>query len=159
MLSFTIPEGRVQIRAAAVIIHNEHILLHRAIHDNFWALPGGRCEFGEPSPTTIVREMQEEIGATVNIERMLWFVENTFSYNNVEFHEYNICYLVSLVDRLEIYETPEWEGTEGDLTLIFKWFPIATLKNERVYPTFLQTELHTLSEGIKHIIHRDPTDE
>ena len=43
----------------------------------------------ENSKDAIVREMQEEIGARVNVHRLLWVVENFFEYNARSFHELN----------------------------------------------------------------------
>ena len=36
-------------RVAGVAIHDEKLLIHRSILDDFWSLPGGRCEILEIS--------------------------------------------------------------------------------------------------------------
>ncbi len=50
--------------------------------DDYWAMPGGRAEIGETSARTIVREMQEELGCEVEVERLLWTVENFYADGN-----------------------------------------------------------------------------
>jgi 8-oxo-dGTP pyrophosphatase MutT (NUDIX family) len=56
-------------RPAAVIFQDEYVLLHQVESDDFWCLPGGRVEPGEHAAQTVIREMQEEVGAYVHIEK------------------------------------------------------------------------------------------
>ena len=51
-------ESRFQLRAGALIRSNGHILIHRAVGDPFWVLPGGRVEFHEAGAETLAREIQ-----------------------------------------------------------------------------------------------------
>lgn len=72
MICFDRDNKRFNFRIAGVSIHNNKILLHRTEKDSFWTLPGGRNEFNEFSKDTLLREMKEEIGENVEIERLLW---------------------------------------------------------------------------------------
>jgi len=45
MICFDTDNGRFNFRSVAVVIQNEHVLIHRAVEYDFWALPGGRVEF------------------------------------------------------------------------------------------------------------------
>ena len=63
------------IRYQAAILHNGQILLiqHRE-HGNgrsYWLLPGGGREADETSEQCLIREVQEETGLTVTVERLL----------------------------------------------------------------------------------------
>jgi ADP-ribose pyrophosphatase YjhB (NUDIX family) len=40
-----------------------------------WSLPGGRAEAGESFATAVVREMREETGLDVAVERLLYLAE------------------------------------------------------------------------------------
>lgn len=49
MICFETENGRFNLRSAAVVILDDHVLIHRAREDDFWALPGGRVELFETS--------------------------------------------------------------------------------------------------------------
>jgi len=59
--------------SVAAIIGNDdgHVLLQRRSDNGLWGLPGGGVEIGESVSTAIVREVQEETGLTVEIERLV----------------------------------------------------------------------------------------
>ncbi len=80
MISFIVDGVRFNFRAAAVIVDDGYVLLHRAAHEDFWSLPGGRVEAGEASAATVARELTEELGPAVDarVGRLLWVVENFF---------------------------------------------------------------------------------
>ena len=87
-------EGYVfSYRVAGVAIHDDKVLVHRSIIDDFWSLPGGRCEFLEISKDALIREMKEEIGVNIKIIRPLYFVENFFYFEGKDYHEISIFYL------------------------------------------------------------------
>lgn len=57
---------------AAIITNDDgHVLLQRRSDNGLWGLPGGGVEIGESVSTAIVREVQEETGLTVEIERLV----------------------------------------------------------------------------------------
>ena len=58
----------------SVVIHNNEILLVKRAtkpFKGFWTLPGGIMDPGETIEQTAVREVLEETGAKVKIDRML----------------------------------------------------------------------------------------
>jgi 8-oxo-dGTP diphosphatase len=59
------------IGAFAIILDSEHrvLLCHRRDHD-LWNLPGGRVEQGEAPWEAVVREVREEVGLDVVVERL-----------------------------------------------------------------------------------------
>jgi len=110
-------------RACAAIIHNDQILmvLHKTAERTYWTLPGGGCEDGETIEQTAVREVKEETGLDVEIEKLLFeekYVGGT-SY----------CYLARL----------EGEHTEPNL----EYLP----KEEAIFGTMLHSAAwHSLKD-------------
>ena len=45
-------------------------------------------------------------------------------------------------------------GQEGDLRIHFEWFPVETLEQVDLFPTFLRTGLKNLPASTVHIVHR-----
>jgi ADP-ribose pyrophosphatase YjhB (NUDIX family) len=63
-----------QVFAAAVIFdENKNILLVKSTYQRFhpWGLPGGSLEYGEHPEEAVIREVWEETGLNVSIERLL----------------------------------------------------------------------------------------
>lgn len=48
-------------------------------------------------------------------------------------------------------------GFEGEVPILFRWFPVEHLAEVPLYPTFLRTALSELPEHPVHLIHHDPT--
>jgi ADP-ribose pyrophosphatase YjhB (NUDIX family) len=63
--------------ARAVIVRDGAVLLQVCRDGDrvFHLLPGGTQEFGEPLDATVRREVLEETGLTIRVERLLWVSE------------------------------------------------------------------------------------
>ena len=144
MLRFDVEDNRFNYRSATVIIHNHHVLLHKSIADDFWALPGGRVEFFETSEDTILREIKEELGLESRVNRLLWHVESFFNHSSKKYHEICNYFLSELVDEPNIDSEIDFLGIEEELDLIFRWIPLNKLSNYVVKPSFLV-------DGITHL--------
>jgi 8-oxo-dGTP pyrophosphatase MutT (NUDIX family) len=138
-------------RVAAIMIVDNHVLIHKQVKDEHWALPGGRVELLEDSQTSIVREVKEELGIDVKVDRLLWFTENFFDYNNKNYHEIGLYYSVSPTDGIFSMQNEAFFGEEGD-RLIYQWVPISELENIMLYPEFIKKSLTDLPEAPKHLI-------
>ncbi len=154
MLTFRVAEGVFNYRAAGVLLRNGCVLIQRAPDDDFWALPGGRVEFGETSLEALCREFTEEIGVRVEAERLLWLVENFFGLDE-PYHEISLYYSIRPLDSLPA--GPEFLGRKEDRDpqLVFRWLPLEDLGQVRLYPTFLSSGLRDLPAQIVHVVQRD----
>ena len=142
-------------RTCAVIISGDNILLHKIGDNDFWTLLGGRVKMLESSDSAIKREIKEELGEDIDINRIRWRVENFFKFENKNYHEMSTIYLVNLPQKSTIINEKEsFYGSEGN-NLTFKWFNVDEIKNLDIKPSFLIDKLNPLPNNLKHIIHRD----
>ncbi|MGG1661151.1 NUDIX hydrolase [Brevibacillus sp. NRS-1366] len=156
MIRKEFPAGLFNHRIVGVAIHEGQVLLHRKVTDDFWALPGGRAELMEPSAQTIQREFAEELGVEVSVNRLLFVVENFFDFEGVPHHELSFYYLVTIEGTPSLFDQErEHVGIEQDVALVFRWFPVDSLEEIPLYPTFLRSALRLLPTAIEHIVHYD----
>ena len=66
-------KGRIRLGCSAVIFDEarEKVLLTKRADNGLWCLPGGGVDPGESVEETIIREVQEEIGLTVRVVRLV----------------------------------------------------------------------------------------
>ena len=160
MITFDRDNIRFTNRIVGIAYDGDRVLLHRAVADDFWALPGGRAELLETAAETLRREMGEEMNETVEVERLVWIAENFFEYNGRAHHEIGFYFLMHLPDNSPVRQKAEpFYGQEGDLRIIFEWFPVETLEQVYLFPTFLRTGLKNLPASTVHIVHRDSKEE
>ena len=62
-------------RVGGLLIHNGKVLMQKAVDDDGYAFIGGHVAFGETTAETIVREFKEEIGADIQVERLLEYAD------------------------------------------------------------------------------------
>jgi ADP-ribose pyrophosphatase YjhB (NUDIX family) len=155
VITFEQDSKRFNHRVAGVSLRDGRVLLHRAETEDFWTLPGGRVELLEPSAEALRREMQEELGIEVEVERLLWVVENFFEYDKKAYHELAFYFLVSFPANSPLYDKPAFQGNEEGVRLLFQWFPLDTLETVRLYPSFLRAALQILPDAVTHVVHFD----
>ena len=150
--------ARFHYRVAAIIFDGARVLLQDDPSEHFWVLPGGRVEMLEPAEESLSREMREELGEEVCIERLVWVVENFFEYQEISWHEMGLYFLASLPDSspLPAGEGPLHTGYEDNgAKLVFQWHELSALARLELYPTFLRGRLGSLPAATEHIVHRD----
>lgn len=66
-----------RVRVATVVPRGDSLLLvrHRKGDRAYWMLPGGGLDFGETFEACAIREIREETGLDISIERMLYLSE------------------------------------------------------------------------------------
>lgn len=152
MISFAIGQARFNFRAAGVCIDDDYVLLQQFAGADYWCLPGGRVEIEEPTAVAVLREWQEELHETAQLQRLLWVVENFFPAN----HEIGFYYLLVLpIDSIYGDKTQTYVGKDGETDFILRWFPVDSLPDLLLYPAFLRTCLGMLPTTPEHIVEHE----
>ncbi len=94
------------------------------------------------SHQTLKREMREELGTEIHIERLLWIIENFFTLGET-YHELGLYFLITF---------PAREQSPG---LAFQWHPLSGLQNINLQPAFLRSALNAIPATTEHIVHID----
>ena len=115
---------------AAVIFKMGKILIARRVKDGKWEFPGGKFEEGETPEQCIVREIKEELGLLIRVEKPLCVVRGTFRNQIMEL----FAFLVTPVSgelTPYIHQDVKWVSREELVTYnfleedkeIFKYLP------------------------------------
>ena len=143
-------------RIAGIVLNQNRVLLQRIESDDFWFLPGGRARLLEPAKDTLAREMREELGITVQIERLVWVAENFFALDRLQYHELGFYFLISLPSDCHILGKPgPFTVQDNGVQTTFQWHPLTELATTILYPSFLRQALPSLPETTQHIVHVD----
>ncbi|MCW8929804.1 MAG: NUDIX hydrolase [Gammaproteobacteria bacterium] len=90
--------AKVDLRAG--IIKDDKILLVKERRDGKWALPGGWSDVGETPKEGIVREVEEETGFLVKVNRLISIRDQSIGEYSPRYpvHVYKIFFLCDIVD-------------------------------------------------------------
>lgn len=155
MISFDLAEHRFNLRAAAIFLQDNSVLLHRLEGDAVWALPGGRVEPGEDAASAVIREMFEELGETVQCGELLYVVENFFEHQSKPNHEVGLYFLAHLSEGSPLRTIRQSHfGIEGSSRLEFRWFALSDLSDVNLHPSFLRAALPKPVLAFEHVVHR-----
>jgi ADP-ribose pyrophosphatase YjhB (NUDIX family) len=116
---------------AAIIRNTEgHVLLQRRSDNGLWGLPGGSVEIGESVTTAIVREVREETGLAVEVERLVGVYSDP-AFQVVRYKDGNVVHYINTLMTCRIVG-----GTlqTCDESLELKFFDPARLPGD-LFPT------------------------
>ncbi len=161
MIQFDEGNLRFVYRVVGVAIDNNRVLAEQVEGQDFWFLPGGRGELGEPARETLKREMREELNTEIRVVRLLWVVENFFTgdslmmQNNLDYHELGLYFLMEFTRDSPIPGLDEFAAEDDGFKITFKWHNLDKIGSTMIYPSFLQTGLQKIPDNTEHIFHRD----
>lgn len=94
--------GKIKVGAAAVIFSpdGEKILLTRRTDNGQWCLPGGGMDPGESISETVIREVWEETGLHVEIEKLIGVYTNPHML--IEYEDGNRWHLVAFTFQTRV---------------------------------------------------------
>ena len=148
-ISFPFENALFNFRVAGIAICKGKLLLHKTADDNFWSLPGGRVEMFEFSKETLLREMMEETGRTVEVGTLAWVAENFFEYNGSKYHEIGFYYRMNFVNPVD---QDDFVVKDGQSELLFRWHELAQIDALRIYPDFIDARLLDKTDCISHFL-------
>ena len=130
----------------AIILNAENkILLVKQHHEgkDIWMVPGGGIEDNESSKEAAVREVKEETGLDVEVEKLVWHVEEV-SKRGQRFVDFFLAKVVGGV--LELGEDPEFDEN-GQVLREVKFMSREEIKGIKyLYPDYLRDEFWAIHE-------------
>ena len=145
--------AKFKFRVGGILHCGGKYLAVKMNNNNFFCLPGGHVEIGEDTQQAVLREMREELGFEVKIDRLVAVNENFFlAEDKKQLHELGFYYVVSAVNESDINKS-DYQIDEHDkgkiVHLDFKWFSLDELKNIDFRPKFLVECLENKQTTIK----------
>lgn len=151
-LTFKTEKGRFNYRVGAIIIQDGKVLVVKNSASSYYYSVGGRVHYNETCEEAVKREVREEVGIEMDIDRAVFFHEQFFDEKDTRehFHEISLYYLMKIPDNLSkmMCSSITENGVEEQLI----WLPINRLDEYVVFPRFFQTELLHLPMEMKNIV-------
>lgn len=153
-ISFKTTEGRFNYRVAGLLVQDGKLLIMQDKGQPYYYVPGGRIKMNEKSEDAVKREIKEELGIEVNVNRMLWVNENFFKEETLQeqFHEVCFFYLLELKDEEVLERGSEFEVDENGKIHTYYWKSLDEINYINLYPQFLKEKMTELPQHIKHIV-------
>ncbi len=108
----------------AIIVSNTKILAAKRSntmpHSGYWEFPGGKIEDDELPEDCLIREIQEELDCTIEINHQLPSFSHQFSDKHIELLPF-ICSIKSGIPKPIEHSTIEWFSKPDLLKL--QWLP------------------------------------
>jgi len=141
----------ILVRAAAFIIRDNKLLFAKNINSPYYYLVGGGIEENETSKEAVAREIFEETGLKLEIDRLVIIQERFHEANNKKHHEIRFFYSIKNNVEISIADgTFTDQGTDETL----HWIHLNELAEFEIAPPFLKTISFDFDSdtGIKHIV-------
>ena len=141
-------DGILNIRVGAIIMKDGKILMVGNDRDYLYSV-GGRVKFGETAEEAVVREVLEETGVQMEIDR-LGFVHENYFYGDMPSNRNKLIYEISLFFYMKVPDAfaPISESfMEDNSKEHLVW---ASLDEDiKMYPEFFKTELKNPTDTVK----------
>jgi 8-oxo-dGTP pyrophosphatase MutT (NUDIX family) len=122
-----------RVATRALIVQNNRVLLVKESSDDWWALPGGGIDHGETVESSLVREVEEELGVPAKE------VSSDF-----QIAYYNLGNVVNSVPRMNLFFkafVPEELLKKTDHVAEWRWFTKDEFLNQEIHPSYDKTKL------------------
>lgn len=137
-ISFVRDGNLFRLRAAAVIIRDECVLMAKNKNVSYFYSIGGAVQFGETVEQALLREVKEETGCKPEIIRLLTVHQNFFKGNELtkdDWHELSFYYLTDIKGEVRTNAgSVSMLGAEEYL----EWIPIKKYGMVNAFPLFFK---------------------
>ena len=143
-------DGILNIRVGAIIMKDGKILMVGNEEGTYLYSVGGRIKFGETTQEAIVREVLEETGVKMEIDR-LGFVHENYFYGDSASNRGKLIYEISFYFYMKVpsdFEPICESVTEDNNKEYLKWVTPDT--RITMYPEFFRTELQNPADTVKY---------
>ena len=129
-------DGLINIRVGAIIIRDGKALMVKSLFGDYCYSVGGRIKFGETAEQAVVREVFEETGCTLPIDRLGYVSEVYFLNDNPKafgkpVYELAMYFYMNAPDDFEPKADHIGDGAEK-----FRW--VEPDAPETLYPAFIR---------------------
>lgn len=145
-------EGILNIRVGVIIMKDDRFLMvENDRFDHLYSV-GGRIKFGETAEEAVVREVFEETGRKMEIDRLGFIHENFFPGDSLKkqgniVHEISFFFYMNVPTDFEpVCDSFTEDGDKERLV----W--IRADHQKKYYPEFFKTELANPSKDVKHYV-------
>ncbi len=145
-------DGFINIRVGAIIMHNGKFLMVGNKRSDYLYSVGGRIKFGETAEQAIVREVFEETGVKMEIDRLGFIHENYFVGDSPSKKD-KVIYEISFFFYMKVPENFEVQSnsfTDDNIEEFLKW--CSPYDEQKMYPEFFRTELKNPLNSVKHFV-------
>ena len=144
--------GLINIRVGAVIMKDGKFLMVGNERSDYLYSVGGRIKFGETAEEAVIREVWEETGVRMEIDR-LGFVHENYFYGDAPSNLGKLIYEVSFFFYMKVpdgFSPVSASFTEDDSREHLQW--ISPEDPVTFYPDFFRTELRHPQQGVRHFV-------
>lgn len=150
-LTVVLDNKKLNIRACALIIHNNKLLVHNNVNESHVALVGGRVKIGESSEDTLKREIKEEMGKEIEILEYVSTIENFFDADDMPYHEIMFVYKVDFKNDEDKKIIDSIKNIEGEDELRYDWIDLDKIEEYPLKPQILKSMIKNKNFSIHEI--------
>lgn len=144
--------GLINIRVGAIIMKNGQFLMVGNERSDYLYSVGGRIKFGETAEEAVMREVMEETGVRMEVDR-LGFVHENYFYGDAPTNLGKLIYEVSFFFYMKVpqgFEPVSDSFTEDESKEYLRW--VSADDSVTIYPEFFRTELKVPEMTVKHFV-------
>lgn len=145
-------DGYINIRVGAIILKDNRFLMTGNKREDYLYSVGGRIKFGETAKEAVIREVFEETGVNMEVDRLGFVHENCFigdapSNMGKPIYEISFFFYMKVPDD---FEPVSKSFTDDGCEEFLKW--VSFDEEMIIYPEFFRTELKHPQKTVKHMV-------